>query len=135
VRYCNSCRKITSGVPSYCNYCGKSYDVKLCSRGHPNPRGAEVCSECGSRSLSTPHAHGGIVLWLLLVFGLIIPFVVLLLITLAYIGIYVQALFENSSEILPLMLIGFVLGLLWLLWILGSSSLRRLLYIRDSSKK
>ena len=135
MRYCNSCRRITSGRPSYCNYCGKSYDVKLCSRGHPNPRGAEVCSECGSRNLSMPHSHGGILLWLLVVFGLILPFVVLLLITLGYIGIYVQALFQNSSEILPLMLIGFVIGLLWLLWMLGYSALRRSLYKSDSSKK
>jgi nucleoside recognition membrane protein YjiH len=82
-----------------------------------------------------PHSHGGIVLWLLVVFGLILPFVVLLLITLAFMGIFIQALFQNSSEILPLMLIGFVLGLLWLLWMLGYSALRRLLYRSDTGKK
>ena len=28
--------------------------MKLCPRLHSNPRGAEVCSKCGSRELSTP---------------------------------------------------------------------------------
>jgi hypothetical protein len=38
MRYCLSCRKITTGDPTYCNFCGKSYDVKLCGRGHINIR-------------------------------------------------------------------------------------------------
>lgn len=54
MRYCYNCGRITPGEPAYCNSCGRSYDVKLCSRGHQNPRGAEVCSQCGSRELSTP---------------------------------------------------------------------------------
>jgi hypothetical protein len=45
---------MTQGEPAYCNFCGRSYDVKLCPRRHQNPRGAEVCSQCGSRELSTP---------------------------------------------------------------------------------
>jgi hypothetical protein len=54
MRYCYNCGHITPGEPAYCNSCGRSYDVKLCPRGHQNPRGAEVCSQCGSRELSTP---------------------------------------------------------------------------------
>jgi RNA polymerase subunit RPABC4/transcription elongation factor Spt4 len=54
MKYCYNCGHITQGEPAYCNYCGRSYDVKLCPRGHQNPRGAEVCSQCGSRELSTP---------------------------------------------------------------------------------
>jgi hypothetical protein len=45
---------MTAGAPLFCNHCGRSYDVKLCPRLHPNPRGAEVCSQCGSREMSTP---------------------------------------------------------------------------------
>jgi hypothetical protein len=45
---------MTAGEPLFCNHCGRSYDVKLCPRLHPNPRGAEVCSQCGSREMSTP---------------------------------------------------------------------------------
>jgi DNA-directed RNA polymerase subunit RPC12/RpoP len=45
---------MTAGEALFCGTCGRSYDVKLCPRLHQNPRGAEVCSKCGSRELSTP---------------------------------------------------------------------------------
>src|SRR5580704_12805767 len=54
MKYCYQCGHITQGEPAYCNFCGRSYDVRLCPRHHQNPRGAEVCSQCGSRELSTP---------------------------------------------------------------------------------
>ena len=54
MNYCYNCGHITPGEPLYCNYCGRSYDLKLCPRHHPNPRSADVCSKCGSRELSTP---------------------------------------------------------------------------------
>jgi hypothetical protein len=73
-------------------------------------------------------------MWLLVAFGLILPFTVLLLLTLGYIGIYVKTMFQNPSGLLPLMLLGLVLGLLWLLWMLGYSALRRLLLGRDSDR-
>jgi hypothetical protein len=55
--YCYSCGRATPGKPLYCNYCGRSYDLKLCPRLHMNARSAEVCSRCGSRELSTPQAR------------------------------------------------------------------------------
>jgi RNA polymerase subunit RPABC4/transcription elongation factor Spt4 len=54
VKFCFQCGRITPGDPLFCNYCGRSYDTKLCPRMHPNPRRAEVCSRCGSRDFSTP---------------------------------------------------------------------------------
>ena len=54
MKYCYHCGHMTAGEPLFCDHCGRSYDVKLCPRLHPNPRGAEVCSQCGSRELSTP---------------------------------------------------------------------------------
>src|SRR5215472_12922424 len=54
MKYCFNCNRITPGAPLFCNYCGRSYDVKLCPRRHANPRTAEACSQCGSRDLSTP---------------------------------------------------------------------------------
>jgi len=54
MRYCNECGHMTEGEPLFCNSCGRSYDVRLCPRLHENPRGAECCSQCGSRELSTP---------------------------------------------------------------------------------
>ena len=135
MRYCFSCRRITSGKPYYCNYCGRSYGVKRCPRGHANPRGAEVCSECGSRNLSMPHSRGRISLWVLMLFGFILPFVTLLTITLGYMYVFLQAMIQNSSGLLPLMLMGLGLGLLWLFWVLVSSTLRRLLYGSDPDGK
>ena len=54
MKYCYQCGRMTAGEPLFCNHCGRSYDVKLCPRLHQNPRGAEVCSQCGNRELSTP---------------------------------------------------------------------------------
>ena len=54
MKYCYQCGKMTAGEPLYCGTCGRTYDVKLCPRLHVNPRGADVCSKCGSRELSTP---------------------------------------------------------------------------------
>jgi antibiotic biosynthesis monooxygenase (ABM) superfamily enzyme len=54
MKYCYACGTATSGEPFYCSSCGRSYDVKLCPRRHANPRFVEVCSQCGSRELSTP---------------------------------------------------------------------------------
>jgi hypothetical protein len=54
MKYCHHCGRLTSGEPMFCQFCGRSYDVKLCPRLHANPRWAEVCSQCGSRELSTP---------------------------------------------------------------------------------
>jgi hypothetical protein len=54
MKHCLNCNHITPGMPLFCNYCGRSFDVKLCPRRHPNPRTAEACSQCGSRDLSTP---------------------------------------------------------------------------------
>ena len=54
MKYCYHCGKMTAGEPLYCGACGRTYDLKLCPRQHPNPRGAEVCAKCGSRELSTP---------------------------------------------------------------------------------
>jgi antibiotic biosynthesis monooxygenase (ABM) superfamily enzyme len=54
MKYCYACGTVTSGKPFYCSLCGCSYDVKLCPRRHASPRFVEVCSQCGSRDLSTP---------------------------------------------------------------------------------
>ena len=54
MKYCYQCGRITAGEPFYCSSCGRSYDVKLCPKLHVNSRTAEVCSQCGSRDLSTP---------------------------------------------------------------------------------
>jgi RNA polymerase subunit RPABC4/transcription elongation factor Spt4 len=132
MRYCWSCRKITANDPAYCNYCGKSYDVKLCGRGHKNVRAAEVCSACGSRDLSVPQNRPSMKTFLFQVFAMILPFIVLLVLTLGYIFVFLKTLFENPSALLPFMLLGLPLGVLWLIWIFASSMLRELLFGKSS---
>lgn len=53
---CNSCHRYTAGHPTFCPFCGRSYNVRICNRGHVNPRGVQFCSICGSAELSTPAA-------------------------------------------------------------------------------
>ncbi len=53
MRRCTQCFRFHPGSPTFCSYCGRSFDVRICSRGHRNPRQAEYCAECGSADLST----------------------------------------------------------------------------------
>ena len=71
MRRCTSCFRFHPGTPTFCAYCGRSFDVRICSRGHRNPRGVQYCAECGSADLSTPappasflHHFSGFVLYL-----------------------------------------------------------------------
>ena len=54
MKRCTHCRRFTAGDPTYCPYCGHTYNVRLCPRGHRNPRGTAFCRDCGSGELSTP---------------------------------------------------------------------------------
>jgi hypothetical protein len=54
MRRCTYCFRFQPGHPTFCAHCGRSYGVRLCTRGHINPRGATFCAECGSADLSTP---------------------------------------------------------------------------------
>src|SRR5712672_2012353 len=72
MRRCTACFRFHPGTPTFCSYCGRSFDVRICSRGHRNPRGVQFCAECGSADLSTPappasflHHLSGFVLYLL----------------------------------------------------------------------
>ena len=73
MKRCTSCFRFHPGTPTFCSYCGRSFDVRICSRGHRNPRGVQFCAECGSADLSTPappasflHHLSGFVLYLFL---------------------------------------------------------------------
>jgi len=53
MKRCNACFRYAVGKPTYCPHCGRSYDVRLCPRGHASPRNVQFCSVCGSDNLST----------------------------------------------------------------------------------
>lgn len=112
MNYCYNCGHITPGEPLYCNYCGRSYDVKLCPRHHANPRNADVCSQCGSRELSTPQPKVP-VMWKLLAIiirlglGLFLFYVTLS---------FLVAVAKTTEFQQVLVAFGLLLVALWLVW-------------------
>jgi|HubBroStandDraft_6_1064221.scaffolds.fasta_scaffold951021_2 hypothetical protein len=118
MRYCTNCKKLTAGKPLYCNFCGRSYGVKLCPRGHANPRAAEACSECGSTELSMPSPRGSLAGFItvskLIGIGLLLALC-------GYVVYFVWKFLTDPNTLLGVMRIGFELGCLFLLWMLVTS--------------
>jgi hypothetical protein len=116
MKLCNQCHRITTGDPVYCNQCGASYDTKYCPRQHPNPRAAVVCSECGSRELSTPQPK--FPFWtrpFLFLLGRLAGFL-LLVGLIVFLGVFIYRLVTDPNGLLGLLFLGLALGLLLLLW-------------------
>jgi hypothetical protein len=112
MKYCYQCGKMTAGEPLYCSTCGRTYDVRLCPRAHVNPRGAEVCSKCGSRELSTPQPRIPVGLKLLAILlrlglGLLLFYATLQL---------VIDLISSPQVQHVLIALGMLLAVLWWLW-------------------
>ena len=116
MRYCNQCRKLTLGEPLFCNYCGRSYDLKLCPSRHPNPRAAEVCSQCGSRDLSTPQPPVAFWVGPLLYVLSLLPGILLLGVSILFLIGFVQALTTNQQLMGQFLATGLVLGLAWFVY-------------------
>jgi hypothetical protein len=125
MRYCNQCHKITPGEPIYCNFCGRSYDFKLCPHRHTNPRNAEICSACGSRELSTPHPR--IPFWLSVLLALLsaLPGVLLLSVTVLFCFGLIRAVLVNQQLLFQAVVAGLMLAFLWYLYIHLPHFLRR----------
>ncbi|MEN6532648.1 MAG: zinc ribbon domain-containing protein [Bryobacteraceae bacterium] len=117
MRYCNQCHRITAGEPLFCNFCGASYDVKLCPSRHINPRSAEVCATCGSRDLSTPApplpVWARAALWLLTY----VPGVVLLLLSLFLLTQAIQEFLHDARLQGQVMILILMLGIFWYIYI------------------
>jgi len=54
MRYCPYCQRINVGRSQICNYCGRTWYIKLCHRGHENPYDVQYCGTCGSTDLTDP---------------------------------------------------------------------------------
>jgi hypothetical protein len=113
MKYCYSCGRITTGDALFCNICGKTYDTRLCPRMHPNPRAAQRCSQCGSSELSTPQPK--VPFWLkpFLLLLTVLPGFILLVLTCAFLVVFLYELAVNPHMQLRLMLLGLVLALTW----------------------
>lgn len=100
----------------FCNFCGRSYDVKLCARLHANPRSAEACSQCGSRDLSTPQPKVSI-WWRALAY--LVRGLLAILLVLASLAVVIAFLSEALRQPViqkGLLALGILIGLLWFLW-------------------
>ncbi len=112
MKHCYQCGRMTAGEPLFCGSCGRTFDVKLCPRLHANPRSAEVCSQCGSRELSTPQPRVSL-WWKVLEFLVKVVFgVFLVYLTIAgFVALIRTPQFQEA-----LIVFGILIGLLWWLW-------------------
>lgn len=128
MKFCFNCGRITPGEPLFCSSCGRTYDIKLCQRMHPNPRRAEVCSRCGSREFSTPQPvrpfWGPILEFVLLA----IPGFLLMLASLAAVVFFVMGVLSNPNELLTFLFMGFAIAVLWAMWSQIPQWFRRAMY-------
>jgi RNA polymerase subunit RPABC4/transcription elongation factor Spt4 len=117
IRYCHNCRRITSGeAPMFCQFCGRTYDVKLCPRLHANPRTAQICSQCGSRELTSPQPRASFWLRPLLFLLTITPGLVLLAALIVFVPVFIQRLLADPNHLAGLMCVGLILGLAFYIW-------------------
>ena len=76
MRYCPYCHRWNTGRPPRCCYCGRTWHVRLCPRGHENPPDAQFCGSCGSADLT--ETAGSRPLWFRLMrIGILVVLVVL----------------------------------------------------------
>jgi hypothetical protein len=116
MKYCYQCGRVTAGKPLYCNSCGRSYNVKLCPRKHANPRSAEVCSECGSRDLSTPQPRVPVNIRLMALLLSLFPGGLLVAVSLLIAIVLIHELLSNPQWLLalvPLVIAVAVLAWIW----------------------
>ncbi len=116
MKYCFNCDRITPGEPFFCNYCGRSYDVKLCPRMHPNSRIAEACSRCGSRDLSTPQPRRPIWAPFLQFVLSAVPGFFLVLASIAFVLFFFIDVVPNSNMLSSFLFLGIAMGILWWMW-------------------
>ena len=116
MKYCYHCNRVTIGEPLFCNFCGRSYNVKLCPRLHTNPRNAEVCSQCGSREFSTPQPR--LTFWarVLVVTVTFVLGAALVYFSLLLTAIFLTHLLSNADVQTALLGIGILIALLWWMW-------------------
>ena len=128
MKHCLQCNRITSGEPLFCSFCGSTYDVKLCPRLHVNSRAAEICSQCGSRDLSTPQPK--VSLWTKIMWKLIagVLGVLVVAVSIAVALVIIESLLEQQQVQAEIVVLVILLLILWWSWIQFPASIRNLIY-------
>src|SRR5690242_17475661 len=116
MKYCYKCGRMTPGEPLFCNFCGCTYDIKLCPRLHVNSRNAEVCSQCGSRDFTTPQPKVSLSARLLVFSGTFLLGVALLVFTVLFAALFISDVFTTTEMLNDLVVIGIMLAVLWWMW-------------------
>src|SRR5438067_616744 len=127
MRYCNNCHRLIPGDPLFCHFCGRSFDVKLCPHRHVNPRIAQVCTECGSRDLSTPAPVVGPLARAGLFLLSAAPGVLLLGMTVLLVVGFVGIIFTDPAMLFRFLILIFLVGILWRIYMAFPPPLRSLL--------
>jgi hypothetical protein len=128
MKYCYRCGRMTAGDPLFCNFCGRSYDVKLCPRLHRNPRAADVCSQCGSRELSTPQPKVSFFSQLLAYFLRIVLGSFLVFLSLTVCVAILREVVTSSQVQNGLVVLALLLGGLWWAWSMLPTWFRKLIH-------
>ncbi len=111
MRYCQHCRRFNPGRPTRCYFCGYTWRVRLCPRGHENPASAQYCGSCGSLDLTETAGRRS---WLLITFKGLAWLIVILFAYSMIVGAYeffkshqAADLFFSFVIVACLMLVGF----------------------------
>ena len=125
MRYCPNCQRINVGRPPICNYCGRTWYVKLCPRGHENPSNVLYCSTCGSTDLS--ETAGKKPWWIISPRPVLWVILILIIISIG----------SNVEIILPELIISFmpIVILLMIYFFIGSLNIWPFKYITGLVKK
>ena len=116
MKYCYNCDRVTIGEPLFCNFCGRSYDVKLCPRLHVNLRGTRVCSKCGSTELTTPQPRVPFWARILLFLLTLVPGLILCVISIGLVIFFFDRFLFSHDMLVGLAAIDCVLIALWWGW-------------------
>ena len=77
MKYCPYCKRLNPGSPTFCAYCSRTFNSRVCLRcRHINSMAALACVSCGSFELSD--IAGEIPFWAILLKALFWLFLVLL---------------------------------------------------------
>ena len=115
MKFCPNCNRVAPGNPPYCPFCGRTYSIRLCPRGHVSPRSAQFCSSCGSSELSSPAPKVPVLVRPVLLALRVPP--VLVLIFLLVVGSYFLAQMLNDRNVLAyLTCIGLALTAIIIIW-------------------
>jgi len=92
VRYCPNCHRINVGRPQICNYCGRSWYIRLCPSRHENPYDVQYCGTCGSTDLTDT---AGAKPWWSLIFRVSVWIIFIL---------FIVTLCRDANQLFPLLL-------------------------------